>query len=347
LVFAFLSSGLLTAQTSTKPLTFVRTTKLSGGAVSSLIGRVQDTPEVDVTFDIPGVSGDNSLARLPAMYPSRQARRLAVAISPDLPGLISFFKRSSYSRIQSSRSGRPPADPRSHRMRSGDANGQLEPPDQRWAVGNGFVIEPVNNAIGIYDTAGNLLAFEALSSLFGVPPTFVLDAKGNVIGFGPFLSDPRAYFDSVNGHFFVTETEIDTDPSTGDFGNKGHIFIAVSESNNSLGNWNVYVLDVTNDGDARFGGCPTGCAGDQPLIGADANGFYISTNAFGLPPSTFRGAQLYVMSLSALESGPGCAITAIHFGDLSAAGLPARSIQPATVPPGGTPSPQAAAPSIS
>ena len=317
-LFAFLSTGLLLAQTSTKPLTFVRTTKLSGGAVSSLIGRVQETPDVDETFDIPGVSGDNSLARLPASHvPKPAGTPFGSGNFTGFAGLDQFLQAIAPT------------------PGFNGANGQLEPPDQGLAVGNGFVIEPINNAIGIYDTAGNFLAFEALSSLFGVPPTFVLDANGNVTGFGPFLSDPRAYFDSVNGHFFVTETEIDTDPGTGAFGNKGHIFIAVSESNNPLGNWNVYVLDVTNDGDPRFGGCPTGCAGDQPLIGADANGFYISTNAFGLPPSTFRGAQLYVLSLSALESGPGGSITAIHFGDLSAAGLPARSIQPATVPPGG------------
>ena len=33
----------------------------------------------------------------------------------------------------------------------------VEPPDQGLCVGNGFVMESVNNAIKIYDTAGNLL----------------------------------------------------------------------------------------------------------------------------------------------------------------------------------------------
>jgi len=99
----------------------------------------------------------------------------------------------------------------------------------------------------------------------------------------------------------------------------------------------VFSLDVSSDGDARFGGCPTGCFGDQPLIGADANGFYVSTNAFGLPPDGFRGAQLYAISLATLEGGGGGSISAVHFGNLNVApGIPARSIQPATVPPGGT-----------
>src|SRR6185503_8431983 len=49
--------------------------------------------------------------------------------------------------------------------------------------------------------------------------------------------------------------------------------------------------------------CPTGCFGDQPLIGADANGVYIATNAFLLPRSGFRGAQLYAISWGTLKLG--------------------------------------------
>ena len=153
--------------------------------------------------------------------------------------------------------------------------------------------------------------------------------------FGPFLSDPRAYFDSTNGHFVVTELEIGIDPATGNFGATSNVLIAVSVTDSPLGSWSVFSLDISQDGDARFGGCPTGCFGDQPLIGADANGFYVSTNAFALPPGRFKGAQLYAISLAALESGGGGAISAVHFGNLNVtAGEPARSIQPSINPAG-------------
>ena len=66
--------------------------------------------------------------------------------------------------------------------------------------------------------------------------------------------------------------------------------------------FNVFSLDTSNEGDARFGGCPHGCFGDQPLVGFDANGFYASTNAFSLDTFGFRGAQIYAMSKAALES---------------------------------------------
>src|SRR5260370_20339984 len=149
------------------------------------------------------------------------------------------------------------------------------------------------------------------------------------------LSDPRAYFDSTNGHFIVTELEIGIDPATGNFGSTSIVLIAVSATNNPVGSWNVFSLDISQAGDARFGGCPTGCFGDQPLIGADANGFYVSTNAFALPPGQFKGEQLYAISLAALESGGGGAISAVHFSNLNVvAGEPARSIHPAINPPG-------------
>ena len=53
--------------------------------------------------------------------------------------------------------------------------------------------------------------------------------------FGPFLSDPKAYFDSTNGHFIVTELEIGIDPITGNFGSTSTLLIAVSMTNDPLG----------------------------------------------------------------------------------------------------------------
>jgi hypothetical protein len=112
---------------------------------------------------------------------------------------------------------------------------------------------------------------------------------------------------------------------TGALGPNSHIFIAVIANN--LSTVSVFSLDVTDDGDAIFGACP--CFGDQPLIGADANGFYISTNSFNTAQRTFRGAQIYALPLAALETVPPGVATAVRFGDLTQAGEPGFSIQPA------------------
>jgi hypothetical protein len=314
------ASGLFAqASTSTKNVSFVGVTKFSPGkSASSPVNKTVLGPDVDVTFDIPGISGNNSPARLPANFVPRPAgNTFASATFTGFVGLDQFQQAIAPTGFQ------------------GGNNGQLEPPDQGLAVGNGFVVEPINNAIAFFDTTGHSFGFEALSAFFGLKPTFFVKNGQVVPPFGPFLSDPKAYFDSTNGHFIVTELEIGIDAITGNFGSTSTLLIAVSMTNDPLGSWNVFSLDVSQDGDARFGGCPTGCFGDQPLIGADANGFYIATNAFALPPGRFKGAQLYAISLAALESGGGGAISAVHFGNLDVVpGEPARSIQPAANPPG-------------
>jgi hypothetical protein len=303
---------------SVNKVTFMGTHPLTTGLSNGTLPPgflISTGPDTDVGFDIPGVSGNNSPARFPAAGVPRPAGNpIGTGAFFPLPGLTQFDQATAF---------------------TGSANGfngQLEPPDQGLSVGNGLVVEAINNAIQFFLTDGTPLSPPvAMNVLYNVAPTFTLDPKtGQVVSFGPFLSDPRVYYDSINGFFFVTETETDEDPTTG--GPASHIFIAVIP--NSLAAVSVFSLDVTNDGDAAFGACR--CFGDEPLIGADANGFYISTNAFNTAQRTFRGAQLYAIPLVALESGPPGSITAVHFGNLTQGGAPAFSIQPSTVPPGGT-----------
>ncbi|SRR5579859_697196 len=207
----------------------------------------------------------------------------------------------------------------------------LEPPDQGLAVGNGFVVEAVNNAITVYDQAGNRLAGPtALNRFFGFPSEIV---RSSPPVFGPFLSDPRVYFDKDTNTFFATELEIDTNPATGAFltGTAAHTHFVIAVTQDPTGSWTVFSNDTTNDG-GQFGPCP--CFGDQPLIGADANGFYVATNSFDLGAGNFHGAQLYAISKQALAAGT--ATTVVHINQLTEADASfAFSVEPSSAPPGG------------
>jgi hypothetical protein len=190
----------------------------------------------------------------------------------------------------------------------------VEPPDQALCVGNGFIFEGVNDAFAVYNEQGKRLAPTAqANAFFGVP--FELN-----------VSDPRCIYDKATDRWFVTMIEYPNDFS------RNHIEIAVSQTGDPRGAYNLYDIDVTHDGsDFAAGDCP--CVGDQPLIGADANGFYVSTNSFGV--QFFEGAQIYVLSKKALATGAHTPV--IRFDQLSSllgSVEVAVSIQPSITPPG-------------
>jgi hypothetical protein len=122
------------------------------------------------------------------------------------------------------------------------------------------------------------------------------------------------------------------DPATGEFLSNSSVYIAVSTSNDPTQTFNIFAIDTTdNTGTPDHPACP--CFGDQPLIGADANGFYITTNEFPITGPGFNGAQIYATSKSKLIAGaPG---VVVHFSGPPLAEGIAYSVQPAMVPPGG------------
>ncbi len=210
-----------------------------------------------------------------------------------------------------------------------------EPPDQALSVGNGFVLEAVNTALAVYSTSGKRLAGPIpLNQFFNLDPS--INRTTNI--HGDNVGDPKSYFDADTNRWFVTVFRIEVDPSTGNFSGRTHVDLAVSQTDDPTSLWNLYSIDTTDDGKngtPDHQNCP--CLGDQPLIGADANGFYISTNEFSLFSSPFNGAQIYAMSKKALAAGT--LPTVVHIDashNLEPFGGLSYSLQPATVPQGGS-----------
>ena len=222
------------------------------------------------------------------------------------------------------------------RTASGGNQFSLEPPDQGLCVGNGYVVETINDVLAVYDTRGNLVAGpQALNAFLRYDPAI---NRGTGV-YGPFVTDPKCLYDAQTNRWFHTVLTFDTDPATGAFTGATHVDIAVSRTGNPTGAWTVFHLNTTNDGSngtPSHAGCP--CLGDQPLIGADANGFYVSTNEFPVFANGFNGAQIYAMSKWALAAaangGPSPAVATINAGELATPDVGGiwYSIQPATSP---------------
>jgi len=220
----------------------------------------------------------------------------------------------------------------------------LEPPDQGLCVGNGYVVEAVNLVVGLRSAATNtrIGAVTSLNKFFGLPSAI---DRTNII-FGPFLSDPKCLYDNDTKRFFLTILELDTNPANGGFTGPSAVLIAVSKTSNPLDGFQIFNLKTTNDGTngtPSHPDCP--CYGDQPLIGMDDNGLYISTNEFSVFEDGFNGAQIYGISkqklAAAASSGSTTPIPAAH---VNAGAIPVPpadaavggvwyTVQPAVTPP--------------
>ncbi|HVE17856.1 MAG TPA: hypothetical protein VNB52_02170, partial [Ilumatobacteraceae bacterium] len=192
----------------------------------------------------------------------------------------------------------------------------VEPPDQALCVGNGYVVEAVNDVLNVYNSSGqSVLPDNTATNIVSGFPRNVNHAVdlNSFYGYAPainrttgvraqFVTDPSCYYDAATQRFFVVVLTLETLPS-GAFTLVNHLDVAVSQTANPTGLWNIYRVDVTNDGTNTGGVNPGPYLGDYPHIGADANGFYITTNAYPWCCNGFSGAQIYAFSKAQLAAG--------------------------------------------
>ena len=235
-------------------------------------------------------------------------------------------------------------------QRYGADNGNqlsLEPPDQGLCTNGTDVLEAVNTVFAIYDPKGKQThGVTSLTEFFTGQHQINRNDPNANYNYGPFLSDPKCYYDTATSRWFMTILELGQDPITGDYDGTSSELIAVSKTSAATTNpsdWYFYSIDTTNNGGTAndsggpartlpsHPGCP--CFGDQPLIGADAYGFYITSNEFPITGPGFNGAQVYAFDKAGLEAGM------LKFVYVAGAGgaLPlaegtAYSLQPATSP---------------
>jgi hypothetical protein len=196
----------------------------------------------------------------------------------------------------------------------------VEPPDQGMCVGNGYVVEVVNDVFNVFSgsagTGASLLPNNTATNIVSGLPRNVNNAVdlNSFFGFapainrstgirGPEVTDPSCLYDAATQRFYLVSLILETVPTSGALTTVNHLDLAVSQTSNPTGTWNIYSINVTNDGTNTGGVNPAPYLGDYPHIGADANGIYLTTNAYPFFGNGFGGAQIYALSKAALAAG--------------------------------------------
>ena len=180
-----------------------------------------------------------------------------------------------------------------------------------------FVLQGVNTQYEALDTAGHVQAGFPVSAqtFFGVPNVTNPDGTPCDVAHlsQPFLSDPRAAYDPVGGRFWAAVLQVENGLGIArDCPFKSVYFIAVSQTSDPRGRWNVFEFNMSLDG--QF-------AADFTQIGVNRDGVFFSANMFG-PSTGLNGgfyAEIFEANKAQMEHGQ-ADFTADGFFNLQAHG---------------------------
>ena len=183
------------------------------------------------------------------------------------------------------------------------------PPDMALAAGPQHVVQVVNTSVSAYDPAVQSeelgWPLDANSFLGGAPATLLAGCDP----FGPFMSDPRAFYDAATGHYWVSILQVDGIDLFGDSCNDMSVdWIAVSKDSNPNDGFFAYGFDVTT---SRVD------LTDYPRLGYDDGADLVeaSFNDFSFVNGGYDGNGLLYLEKAGMEAGTGPA-HATQFGGI-------------------------------
>ncbi len=187
------------------------------------------------------------------------------------------------------------------------------PPDMALGASSQFVLQGVNTQWEVLDTAGNVQPGWPASaqSFFGVPNVTAANGTPCDVAHNsqPFLSDPRALYDPIGGRFWAAMLQAENSLGIApDCQFTSVYYVAVSQTSNPNGKWNVYEFDMSMG--ANFGA-------DYTQLGINGQAVYFSANMFGNAGGFY--AELFEANKAKMEAGKG-GFTADGFFNLRANG---------------------------
>jgi len=166
----------------------------------------------------------------------------------------------------------------------------------------------VNTSFEVLDTRGHVQPGFPVNAqtFFGIG-----DLPGNCDPDGPFLSDPRAFYDPVDKRFWAAMLQVEN--ALGVAPNcpfQSAYYLAVSQSSDPRGGWNVYKFDMSHGSTD---------AADYTQFGFGPDAVYFTANMFNNDGSAYVEAETFEANKQQMEAGSG-AFTAAGFRGLTATG---------------------------
>ncbi|MGZ6339511.1 MAG: hypothetical protein ACXWNG_04015 [Candidatus Limnocylindrales bacterium] len=183
------------------------------------------------------------------------------------------------------------------------------PPDMAVAASPSWVFQGVNTSFEVLNTAGHVQAGFPVSAqaFMGIP----LNTCDTAAGGQAFLSDPRALYDPNDHRFWAAVLQVEGAlgvATTCPF--KTAYYIAVSQTSDPRGSWNVYEFDMS---------AGTTNAADYTQIGLSDKALTFSANMFNQAGTAYEYAEIFEANKARMEAGLG-GFTADGFLNLQAAG---------------------------
>ncbi len=175
---------------------------------------------------------------------------------------------------------------------SGGQAGAAWPPDPNGDVGPNHYIEAVNDAFGIFDKAGTLLAAFTERALWNGAGSSPCNGEGQ--------GDPIVVHDALADRWILTNFAFGVD-SNGKEASPFYECIAVSRTSDPVaGGWFLYAIRMDTGG---AGLAPVDTLDDYPKFGIWTDCLYMSANAYSEPAGTFAGTIIASFSRSDMYAG--------------------------------------------
>ncbi|HEY1350204.1 MAG TPA: hypothetical protein VGF67_11315 [Ktedonobacteraceae bacterium] len=193
--------------------------------------------------------------------------------------------------------------------------GGCQPPDMALATSPTLVLEGVNTSYAIYNTSGALVEGPIDDvTWYGVPAL-----PNNCDPAGPFLSDPRAFYDPNSGLFWTATLQVESAAFGVGVDCPTLSKYWVANINMTTGVMHVYSFDMTLGGTVNAGA-------DYTQFGFSASTISFSGNMFDFSTGNYDFDEVQFADKAAMQQG--LPVTSTAFTQLAAGNVLVDTVQP-------------------